>query len=152
MAMSTFADSRDWSLKDTRGETFNISTALNTGKPVLLIFWATWCTPCKKEMSDNKPLFDSYAAKGVHVILVSEDNQKTQSRVKPFVDSKGYKWPCLLDPDGEVLKRYGGTSSVPYTVLLNDKGETVQSYRAAIKDADALTQKIDGLIAGGKGE
>jgi peroxiredoxin len=96
-------------------------------------------------MSDNQALFDSIAAQGVNVILVSEDTQKTQAKVKPYVDSKGFTWHVLLDPDGEVLKRYGGTS-IPYTVLLGKDGTPVQKYRGAIKDVEALTKQINSLL------
>jgi cytochrome c biogenesis protein CcmG, thiol:disulfide interchange protein DsbE len=140
-----FADSsRDWSLMDTRGESFKLSSVLGE-KPAMLVFWATWCAPCKKEMADNQAVFDTLAAHGVNVILVSEDTQKTQAKVKPYVDSKGFTWRVLLDPDGEVLKRYGGLS-IPYTVVLDKQGNAVQKYRGAVKDTEALTKQIDSLL------
>jgi cytochrome c biogenesis protein CcmG, thiol:disulfide interchange protein DsbE len=148
-AHTSFADSRDWSLLDTKGETFKL--AETTGEsPTLLIFWATWCAPCKKELSDNKALFQSFTDKGVNVIMVSEDNAKTQARVKPYVESKGFKWRVLLDTDGEILKRYGGTS-IPYTVLLDKTGKAVQKYRGEVRDSDGLQKQISQLL-GGTGE
>jgi peroxiredoxin len=147
-AASAFAGSQDWSLIDTKGESFKIADA-NTA-PTMLIFWATWCAPCKKELGENKDLFQSFADKGVRVLLIAEDNQKTQAKVKPYVESKGYKFRVLMDPDGEVLKRYGGTS-IPYTVLLDKDGKAVQKYRGEVRNTAELTRQLDTLL-GGKGE
>jgi len=146
---SVRADVSDWSLMDTQGETFRLS-AIGGSSPVLLLFWATWCAPCKKELNDHKELFDSFTEKGVTVLLVSEDTQRTQSKVKPYVESKGYSWQCLLDTNGEVLKRYGGTS-LPYTVLLDNAGNPVQKIRGAVRDAKTLSAQIDELL-GAHGE
>jgi len=142
-------DSRDWSLIDMQGQTFRLTSARD-GAPILLVFWATWCVPCKQEMEQHKSLFDSYQAKGVHVLLISEDTPRTQSRVKPYMEAKGYNWRVLLDPDGSVLKRYGG-KNLPYMVLLDSKGNTVEKIRGALKKSDGLTTKIDQLL-GAKGE
>jgi len=144
-----FADSRDWSLTDTQGETFKLSE-VQADAPTMLIFWATWCAPCKKELNDNQKLFQSYEDKGMRVILIAEDNLKTQAKVKPYVESKGYKWRVLLDPNGEVLKRYGGTS-IPYTVLIDKDGKSVQQYRGEARNTSELTKQVDALL-GGKGE
>lgn len=143
------ADSRDWSLIDTQGQTFRLASTRD-GAPTLLVFWATWCVPCKQEMEQHKSLFDSYQAKGVHVLLISEDTPRTQSRVKPYVEAKGYNWRVLLDPDGSVLKRYGG-KNLPYMVLLDSNGNAVEKIRGALKKSDGLTAKIDQLL-GAKGE
>jgi peroxiredoxin len=146
---TAFADSRDWSLVDTDGNTFSTATQLGD-TPSLLIFWATWCAPCKKELSDLKSYFDGLVEKGYHVILIAEDNAKTQSKVKPYVESKKFTWPVLLDPSGEILKRYGGTS-LPYTIVIDSKGKTVQKFRGAIQNTDALTRQLESL-RGGEGE
>jgi peroxiredoxin len=146
---SAMADGNDWSLRDTKGELFKLSNA--KGSPVLLIFWATWCIPCKKEMNDNKSLFNSYDSKGAPVMLIAEDTPRTDEKVKPYVESKGFKQRVLFDPDGEILKRYGGTS-LPFSVLLDKEGNVVQVNRGAIKGKEiaALTSKIDQLLGAGQ--
>jgi peroxiredoxin len=143
-APASGAASNDWSLQDTKGETFHLASEL-MDRPVLLLFWATWCAPCKKELQDQRGLLDSYAERGVAVLLVSEDTQKTQAKVKPYVESKGYTWRTLLDPQGEVLKRYGGTS-LPYAVLINQQSQALQKIRGALRNTAALTAQIDKLL------
>lgn len=149
MLAPAFADSRDWSLVDLQGQNFSTTDELGDA-PTLLLFWATWCAPCKKELADHKPFLDNLAAKGIHVILISEDTPKTQGKVKPYVDSRNFTWPVLLDPDGEVLKRYGGTS-LPYSVILDKDGKAVQKIRGALKDTAALEKQLTDLL-GGTGE
>lgn len=146
---AAFADSRDWSLLDTKGETFKLSD-VQADAPTMLVFWATWCSPCKKELDDNRKLFESFSKKGLRILLVAIDNSKSQAKVKPYVESKGYKWRVLLDTNQEVLKRYGG-NNVPYTVLLDKHGTAVKKYRGEARDKQELTKQIDALF-GGKGE
>ena len=138
------AESNNWSLQDTQGETFQLAAEL-MDRPVLLLFWATWCSPCKKELQDQRELLDSYVERGVAVLLVSEDTQRTQAKVKPYVESRGYRWRTLLDPQGEVLKRYGGTS-LPYAVLLDRQGQPLQKTRGALRNTATLTAQIDKLL------
>lgn len=144
-AASAMADSRDWTLTDIKGERYRISEHLGEA-PFVLIFWATWCTPCKKEMDEHRALFEDLLKQGVKVLFVAEDNQKSQAKVKPYVESKGYTWPVLLDPDGEILKRYGGTSSIPYTVILDRDGKVQSKMRGAIKDADNFRNQVSRLM------
>ena len=146
---SANAAGRNWTLTQVNGGDFSISDN-GGGKPSLLIFWATWCKPCKAELSDMKDTFDGLAARGLNVILVSEDNQKSKSRVKPFLDSKGFTWTALHDPDGEVLKSYGGTS-LPFSVLLDAGGSPVFEQRGEMKDASKMLTKANELL-GSSGE
>jgi cytochrome c biogenesis protein CcmG/thiol:disulfide interchange protein DsbE len=136
------AAARDWTLKDTNGNDYSLSQHLDDS-PVLMMFWATWCKPCKKELDDFKDEIDYYAdSLGVEVLLISIDTQKTMSRVKPYIESKGYKWTALTDPDWEVLKMYGGSNKIPYTVLLDNEGSTAWKQLGEMQSIDALTNEI----------
>jgi peroxiredoxin len=139
-----FGENDQWSLPDTKGGTFKLADD-STRTPTLLIFWSTGCIPCKKEMSDNKSIFDAYEKRGVCVLLISEDNARTISKVKPYVESKGFSQRVLLDSKSEVMKRYGGTA-LPFTVLLDQQDNVVKIVRGAVKDPDALTRQIDLLL------
>ena len=146
LAAAGFADSRDWSLIDTKGETFTLSEA-QPAAPTLLVFWASWCVPCKKELSDYQKDLEAMSDKGVRVLLVAIDDQKTQARVKPYVESKGFNFRVLLDTGREVLKRYGG-NNVPFTVLLDKDNKTVKVYQSGIRDIKALTTQVNSLLGG----
>lgn len=63
-------------------------------------FWATWCSPCVREIGYFEELHREYAGEAVQVLLVSLDfpNQK-DSRVLPFLKEKGISAPVLLVTD-----------------------------------------------------
>ncbi len=63
-------------------------------------FWATWCSPCVKEIAYFEDLHRAYAGEALQVILVSLDfpNQKDQ-RVLPFIEEKGISAPVVLITD-----------------------------------------------------
>jgi len=140
---SVQAAGRNWTLASVNGGDYSISD--NGGRPSLLLFWATWCKPCKAELDAMKGTLDDLTQRGMNVLLVSEDNQKSKSRVKPYLDTKGYGWTALHDPDGEVLKLYGGTS-IPYTVMLDKDGSPVFENRGEMKDATAMLAKANQLL------
>ena len=134
----------NWTLKDLDGGRFTLSENLGNG-PTMLLFWATWCRPCKQEMKEFKSIFEDYQEKGVQILAIAEDNSKTQSKVRPFIRSVGYEFTVLLDPTREVLKSYGGVS-LPYTVILDSTGEVQKVYRGKIKKIDELSELLKSLL------
>ena len=67
----------DFTLIDIDGNTFNLSNY--NGKIVLINFFATWCEPCKLEMTD---LFATYEKYGDKIIMISIDVDETESLEK----------------------------------------------------------------------
>ncbi|NUO18202.1 TlpA family protein disulfide reductase [bacterium] len=141
---SSGAAGRNWTLANVNGGDYELSEQA-AGQPSLLIFWATWCKPCKAELDNMRSTFDDLRRRGMNVLLVSEDNQKSKSRVKPYLDSKNYGFTGLLDPDGEVLKLYGGTS-IPFIVMLDGNGTPVFENRGELKDPSAMLAKANQLL------
>ena len=109
-------------LTDPAGTTLAMNEI--AGKPTLVNLWATWCVPCVAEM----PLLDELAAElgdSVRVLTVSEDMQGAE-KVEPFFAERNLanltKW---MDPKNELVIAYGGSASLPLTVMYDAEGKEV---------------------------
>ena len=67
----------------TAGE-FAATLAAQNGKVVVLNLWATWCTPCLKEIPDLMQLEREFATKGVVLVAVGMDDPTELARVDSF--------------------------------------------------------------------
>lgn len=116
----------DFSLKRLDGSTFNISDHI--GKKVIVIdFWATWCKPCKKLLKHLNKIYlknkDS-----VEVLAISTDDSSAVTKVDSYIKGKGYKFTVLLDPDGKVVRMFNPSRKVPFTVIIDKKGNIAFSH------------------------
>lgn len=128
-------------LKDLKGKNINVADYGKTGKNYIISFWATWCSPCKKELKNISDLYEEWQEKyNVEVIAVSVDNARNVMKVKPFVDGQGWEFEVLLDLNEE-LKRAMNAPNVPYTVLVNDKGEIVWQHNGYVEGDEAYLEK-----------
>jgi cytochrome c biogenesis protein CcmG, thiol:disulfide interchange protein DsbE len=115
-------------LKDVNGKTINTASISNNGNPIIVSFWATWCSPCKKELNTIHEDFEDWVEEtGVKLVAVSVDDERTKSRVLPYADSKGWEYEILLDPNGE-FKRAMGVNNVPHTFVIDGSGKIVYSH------------------------
>lgn len=134
-------------LKDVNGKNKNVAEYSKTGKITIISFWATWCTPCKKELSNINELYDEWKEKyNLELVAVSTDNTRNVPKVKPFVDGQGWEFDCLLDIN-EDLKRALNAPLIPYTVLLDQNGQIVYTHTGYIEgDEFMLEEKIKTLL------
>ena len=118
----------DVALKNVDDETVYTGKLENDGKPIIISFWATWCTPCKNELNAIQELYDDWQDEtGVRLIAVSTDDQRTASRVVPYVDSRSWEYEILLDPNGD-FKLAMGVNNIPHTFLIDGNGKIVYSH------------------------
>ena len=136
----------NFKLEDLNGEYVELRNLLGDG-PLLISFWATWCKPCVEELNEYKKLYSEYKSKGFNIIAISTDDEKTVAKVKPFVKSKNYNFPVLLDTNSEVARKYY-VQNVPYTFLLDEKGNIVYSH-LGYKRGDELQvkKKVEALLS-----
>lgn len=95
------------------------------GKVVLLNFWATWCTPCRREMPLLSKLQGKHASDGLVVLYVSLEEPAVLTEflrdhrfdgvhgrladAAPFYNAgKFYPLSYLINRDGRVEKRWSG--------------------------------------------
>lgn len=115
-------------LKTIDGKKINTSELNNTGKPIIINFWATWCKPCIKELSAIAEKYDEWQKEtGVVLYAISIDDSKSISRVAPFVNTKGWDYVVLLDQNSD-FKRAMNVINVPHSFILDKKGNIVYQH------------------------
>jgi peroxiredoxin len=126
----------DITLQTTDGNSVSLRSYLSKG-PVQFSFWALWCEPSKQELKVMSGVYDSLSKAGYTLVAICEDNQKSVAKVRSFVSAKGWNFPVLLDPDGDVLRRLNG-QSCPFT-LIADKDGKIRSTHVSYMAGDEIT-------------
>lgn len=131
-------------LKNLDGKSINVSE-INTENVTVFSFWATWCVPCINELDAiNEEYIDWQDETNVKLYAVSIDNARTQSRVKPLVNGKGWEYEVLLDTN-EDFKRFVNANSVPYVIIVKN-GEIVYKHSGYTPGSEVeLFEKIKEL-------
>jgi thiol-disulfide isomerase/thioredoxin len=117
------------------GITINKPAGLSelTSNYKVVIFGASWCTSCSEEMAQLIPLYEKWRAKGLEVVFVSLDTDKTAfqnyTSIMPFISTCDYKkW------DTQAVKDYFVSSSP--TIFLLDKNNKIILRPKWIKSID----------------
>ena len=102
---------------DLQGKVWSHTDLL--GHTVVLNFWATWCAPCKEELPTLQTLHD---ISDNRTLVLSMNVREPAPRVARYVQATGLTFPVMLDPKGELAKRWGVTV-FPTTVLIGPDGQ-----------------------------
>src|SRR6266540_899716 len=106
-----------------------ISLAEGKGKNVYVVeFWATWCGPCRASIPHLTKLADRFEKKNVTFIGVSVDDERTRSKVEPFVKKMGKKmgYPVALDDGAKTNAAYldaAGVEGIPHAFIVSREGK-----------------------------
>ena len=95
------------------------------GKVVLLNFWATWCPPCRAELSRvEKDIIEKF--KGEPFVFLPVSRGENRATVAAFREKMGYTFPMGLDTDGRVYAEYAQTY-IPRNFLIDKNGVVVKA-------------------------
>ena len=121
-------------LTDTKG---NIFTEKNTrGKYLVVNFWATWCSPCLKEI----PAFvEFYKENSEHVEILGLDFEPVNIElINEFIERFSINYPLILYThinDSEYTK-FGEIVGMPTTLIYSPDGELLQTFMGEITIED----------------
>jgi cytochrome c biogenesis protein CcmG, thiol:disulfide interchange protein DsbE len=100
--------------------------------PVVLNFFASWCTPCQKE----SPLLASTAhaeqAKGSTVQFIGVDVGEEPAQALPFLRQTGISYPVGSDTDYRVTSVVYGLNAQPNTFFIDASGHVVDHVIGAV--------------------
>jgi thiol-disulfide isomerase/thioredoxin len=87
------------------------------GRHVVLVFWASWCAPCRAEL----PAIAAWSKSHPEVSVVAVNIDRSREPAERFMRSVHFDLPVAFDPNAEHLGRYG-VQSMPTTLLFDRKG------------------------------
>ncbi|MBH31791.1 MAG: hypothetical protein CMG71_07370 [Candidatus Marinimicrobia bacterium] len=110
---------------------------------LLIDYWALWCSPCLKKMPHLNKLQKEFEDEGLTILAVNLDSERSVSKVKSYVRSKGYTLPVALDPSQETYRMLNGIA-MPYSLLIDQAGSILYRHSGyAPGDERILKEKIE---------
>lgn len=89
------------------------------GQVVALNFWASWCEPCRDEMSSLELMAQRHAGDGLQVVAVNF--KEGEAAIRRFVERMALSLPVLRDADGAAARAFG-VRLFPTTVIVGRDG------------------------------
>lgn len=133
-------------LKKLTGESVNIQEYSKNGKVTVLSFWATWCSPCKRELDALTELYPEWQEKyNVEVLAITIDDARALAKVRPIVEQQGWPFEILSDVNQELMEALN-FQTVPQSFVVNKNGEIVYEHSGYQPgDEYELEEVIEGL-------
>ena len=132
----------DITLETLDGNTMTLQSL--RGKPALIVFWASTCAICLKEMPRLINLYHTYAPQGLEVIgIVIYYNNPTEAAA--MVEERQIPYRILLDRNKQATHAFGNVHFTPSTFLISPSGKIV--YRqTGLTNFDAIEQSIKNYL------
>ena len=126
----------DFTLTDIEGKPHKLSDY--RGRNVVVVFWATWCGPCKLEVPHLKGLQESYSKDKLAILAISEE---PVALVKTFVQEQGITYTVLTSP-GDLAAPFGQVQAIPSSFFIDPEGRVKLGVIGIVptEDAKAIVQ------------
>lgn len=110
----------------------NISLEMFKGSYVLIDFWASWCSPCVKEMPNIKEIREKYSDENLKIIFITQDNNGTSFSNAIIKHKIDFGIHIFSTPD--LINLYGA-QAIPKTFLIDPNGVIIYNNQIE-KDSD----------------
>ena len=90
-------------VKDVYGKSFDLGSLKGDNKPLIVIFWATWCKPCIDEMDNITELYAEWKEENdFEIIAVCIDDTRSSPVIRSFVAGKDWPFRIIMDTNQDI--------------------------------------------------
>ncbi|WP_281560977.1 TlpA disulfide reductase family protein [Thalassomonas sp. RHCl1] len=130
----------DFTISEIDGSKFQLSDYKGK-QAVYLIFWATWCPNCKREIPKLKEIHASYGG-DIKVLAINTSINDSLKKVKHYIEKHALTYPVAYDTERRVTKLYR-VMGTPTQLVIDING--VIQYRA-VEVPDDLAKHLERLL------
>ncbi len=115
-------------LKTLDGGTVNMGDFFSDGKITVISFWASWCSPCKRELDAIDEYYGEWQEDyDVQLIAVTIDNARSLAKVPGIIETKGWEYTILTDANQDLMRALN-FQTIPQTFLVDQSGNIVYTH------------------------
>lgn len=115
--------------------------------PIVVLFWATWCAPCRQEIPIYQALYARHHAAGLQVVAVAMDDTSTITQVGPAARRLGVRFPVVSDLDTRVSSQMNPRRAAPFSVWVNRQGRIVAEREGfSLSERGAIESGVANLV------
>lgn len=136
-------------VKTLDGKTVNLKEyAAKSGKTIIIDFWATWCSPCKKELDAIADYYEEWQEKyHVELLAITIDNQRALPKVPGMVESKGWKYTIFAGNEEEMRNAFN-FQTIPQTLVADKNGNIIFEHNGYVPGDEEELEKVVAKAAG----
>ena len=130
-----------------RAATFSggeIDSAELRGTPLVLNFYASWCTVCDRELPDFERVSQRLGDR-VRVLGVNPQSNDTDTAQAAMIARNGVTYPTVRDPQDELLRQFNTTGGLPTTVFVDADG-VVRKVHNGLLTEQLLLDEIEASL------
>ncbi len=131
----------NFELQNLDGQSISLSSL--KGKPVLVNFWATWCTPCVSEMPYLQEIHEDWSDRGLMVLAINIGD--SASEAEQFLQEHNLSLPVLLDTKKVIAPKYG-IRYIPTTFFIDKDGIVRNKIIGAFPDKEAIESRLGDIV------
>ena len=130
-------------LEDLQGKVHDL--AEYRGQVVLVQFWATYCTPCRKEMPSMNKLIKKMGDVPFKILAI--DMGETKHEVTKFVNEVKPEFTILMDTSGQAINAWR-VFAAPSNFIVDPQGKIRYTLFGGVEwDSDELVKQLKALAA-----
>ena len=119
-------------IEDLNGAAVKSETIYKNSKFTLVVFWATWCLPCKKEMNSIAKLAEEWKKKyQLSIVNITVDDVLQAGLMKQTLATNDWPFLSFWDKNEKILKELK-VKTIPFAVILNQEGKIVYHQKSFV--------------------
>lgn len=118
----------DLEVREVNGKSFDLSSLTHDNKPLIVIFWATWCKPCIEEMDNITEIFEDWQDEiDFEIIAICIDDTRSSPVIRSFVAGKDWPFRIIMDTNQDIMRAMNVTV-IPHYYLFDRENKVVHKH------------------------